>query len=41
MKKAYLSLFVEVDYLEDEDILTSSPNDDGVFDDQEDENGWT
>ena len=40
MKKAYLSVFAEIDYLEDEDILTTSP-DDGVFGDQADEEGWT
>lgn len=40
MKKAYLSVFAEIDYLEDEDILTTSP-DDGVFGDQTDEEGWT
>ncbi len=37
MKKAYLSVFAEIDYLEDEDILTASP----VFGDQTDEEGWT
>ncbi len=50
MKKAYLPLAVDVDYLEDEDILTASPDtdpvepeepDDGVFAPGSDSNGWT
>ena len=40
MRKAYQSLFVEVDYLEDEDILTTSP-DNGVMDPDEDPDAWT
>ena len=41
MRKAYQSLFVEVDYLEDEDILTTSPDGNGVMDPDEDPNAWT
>ena len=37
MKKAYLTLDVEVQYMEEEDILRTS----NVFDGDTDEEGWT
>lgn len=43
MKKKYLSMLVDIQYLDDEDILTTSPGDgeDTLFDEKSDPNGWT
>ena len=44
MKKTYQTLFVSVDLLDDEDILTLSGDElinGGLFGGSEDSNGWT
>ena len=42
MKKKYLPLVVDIRYLEDEDILTMSPDDpNSPFFGESDSDGWT
>ena len=41
MKKKYLPLTVDIHYLDAEDILTVSPDEDSPFFGESDSDGWT
>ena len=41
MKKKYLSMLVDIQYLDDEDILTASNEEDTLFKEESDPEGWT